>query len=116
MKLLILPSLLIHYRGAIRCCVVKGIDFGDARENIMQDIAVATGGTFICQKNNIAINEATLENLGAAKKVVISRDDTIIYEGLGNPEAISKSRGLKARLNDPTTTHYDKTKFSERIA
>ena len=104
-------------QGAIRCCVVKGIDFGDARENIMQDIAVATGGTFICQKNNIAINEATLENLGAAKKVVISRDDTIIYEGLGNPEAISKRvEVLKARLNDPTTTHYDKTKFSERIA
>ena len=104
-------------QGAIRCCVVKGIDFGDARENIMQDIAIATGGTYICEKNNLDITEATLEHLGAAKKVVISRDDTIIYEGSGEPDVIkARADVLKARLEDPKVTSYDKTKYSERLA
>ena len=104
-------------QGAIRCCVVKGVDFGDSRENIMQDIAVATGGTYICEKNNITLAEATLEHLGGANKVVVSKDNTIIYEGMGDKEIIKKRADiLKTRLNDPNISHYEKTKFSERIA
>ena len=104
-------------QGAIRCCVVKGIDFGDSRENIMQDIAVATGGAYICEKNNLSLAEATLEHLGGAKKVVISKDNTIIYEGMGDVDQIkARAEILKARLNDPNISHYEKTKFSERVA
>ena len=104
-------------KGAIRCCVVKGIDFGDGRKNTMQDIATAVGATFICPENGIDITEATLENLGAAKKVVVSRDNTIIYEGCGDPKLIGERvEILKKRLADPSISNYDKTKFEKRIA
>ena len=104
-------------RGAIRCCVVKGIDFGDSRKNIMQDIAVAVGATHICPENGKDITEATLEDLGAAKKIVISKDSTIIYEGAGDPKLIrERAEVLKKRLSDPTITSYDKSKFEKRIA
>lgn len=103
--------------GAIRCCVVKGVDFGDSRKNIMQDIAIAVGGDYICPENGLSISSATIENLGAAKKVVISRDSCVIYEGFGNKDEISERvEILKKRLEDPSTSLYDKNKFEKRIA
>ena len=72
-------------QGIIRCCVVKGIDFGDSRKNIMQDIAVAVGGKYICSELGNSLSDATIESLGSAKRVVVSRDSTIIYEGLSLP-------------------------------
>jgi chaperonin GroEL len=103
--------------GALRCCVIKGIDFGDSRKNIMNDIAVACGATFICPESGIDITEATLENLGAAKRVIVSRDNTIIYEGAGSPKEIQdRAEILKKRLADPTTSTYDRTKFEKRLA
>lgn len=103
--------------GAIRCCVVKGLDFGDSRKNIMQDIAIAVGGQFISPDNANPLSNAGSESLGTAKRVVISRDNTIIYQGAGDPGDIqARADILKARLNDPQTSHYDKTKFEKRIA
>ncbi|MBP3732188.1 MAG: molecular chaperone GroEL [Bacilli bacterium] len=104
-------------QGAIRCCVIKGIDFGDSRKNIMNDIAVACGATFVCPENGMDITEATLKDLGAAKKVVVSRDSTIIYEGAGDPKLIQeRAEVLKKRLADPGTSAYDKSKFEKRLA
>lgn len=104
-------------QGIIRCCVVKGIDFGDSRKNIMQDIAIATGGIFMCQENNVSLSEFNHEYLGAAKKVVISRDNTIIFEGDGSEEDIKKRADiLEKRLKDPGISNYDKTKFEKRLA
>lgn len=104
-------------QGAIRCCVIKGIDFGDSRKNIMNDIAVATGASFICPENGMDITEAGLEDLGAARRVVVSRDNTIIYEGAGDPTKIQeRAEILKKRLADPTTSSYDKSKFEKRLA
>lgn len=104
-------------QGAIRCCVVKGIDFGDARKNAMADIAIATGGTFICQENNVTISDATLEHLGAAKKVIVSKDSTVIVEGQGEPEKIqARVDVLKSRMKSPDVSEYDKNKFETRIA
>ena len=104
-------------QGAIRCCVVKGIDFGDGRKNILQDIATACGGTYVCTENGVSLNDMGLEHLGEAKKVIVSKDNTIIFEGGGDPEKIkSRVEILKTRLNDPSTSQYDKTKFSKRIA
>ena len=104
-------------QGIIRTCVVKGIDFGDSRKNIMQDISVATGGIFICQENSVSLSEFNPEYLGAAKKVIISRDNTIIFEGDGNEEDIKKrAEILEKRLKDPTISNYDKTKFEKRLA
>lgn len=104
-------------RGAIRCCVVKGIDFGDSRKNIMADIATVVGADYICPENGIKLTEATVVNLGEAEKAVISRDSCIIYKGHGDPNAISeRAEIIKARLADPEVSDYDKTKFEKRLA
>lgn len=103
--------------GAIRCCVVKGVDFGDGRKNIMEDIAVAVGGKFICPELGSSVTDATLGDLGVAEKVVISRTSTIIYKGGGDPKEISERADiLKKRLEDPSISDYDKHKFSKRVA
>ena len=104
-------------QGAIRCCVVKGVDFGDNRKNTMADIAIAVGATYLTPETGKTIKDATVEDLGSAKKVIISRDNTIIYEGFGNPDEImERAEVIKARIQDPTTTEYDKTKFEKRLA
>lgn len=103
--------------GMIRCCVVKGIDFGDNRKNIMADLAVATGGKYLTPENGLSITTATIEDFGSAQRVVIDRDSTIIYQGAGDPADIeSRANVIKARLNDPNTSEYDKTKFEKRLA
>lgn len=104
-------------RGAIRCCVVKGVDFGDSRKNIMEDIAVATGATHLCKENGVSLVDATLEHLGAAEKIVVSRDSTIIYQGQGDPTKIQdRANIIKSRLGSPDISDYDKTKFEKRLA
>ena len=104
-------------QGIIRACVIKSIDFGDARKNQMADIAIACGGEFICPDNGKDLNNFTEEYLGTAKKVIVSRDSTIIYEGAGDLEKIkARVEILKNRLDDPTISSYDKTKFENRIA
>lgn len=104
-------------QGAIRCCVVKGIDFGDNRKNIMADLAVATGGKYLTPENGLSITTATIEDFGSAQRVVIDRDNTIIYQGAGDPADIeSRANVIKARINDSNTSDYDKTKFEKRLA
>lgn len=106
-----------NFRGSLKTCVVKGLDFGDGRKNIMEDIAVAVGGTHLCPENGITLAQATLACLGEASRVVVSRDSTIIYEGAGDSQIIQdRANVIKARLNDPSTTDYDKTKFEKRLA
>ena len=107
-------------RGAVRCCVVKGVDYGDSRKNVMADIAIATGAKYYTQENGISISDEHLDhqrNFGRAKKVVVSRDDTIIYEGQGNLQEIeARIDILKTRLQDPGISSYDKSKFESRLA
>lgn len=104
-------------RGALRCCVVKGVDFGDGRKNIMQDLATAVGATYFCPENGTSITDAKLEDFGTAGKVVVSRDNTVIYEGSGDVNEIKERvEVLKSRMSDPNISDYDKTKFSKRIA
>lgn len=104
-------------QGAIRCCVVKGLDYGDNRKNIMEDIAVATGGTYICPEYGLTTGSMTAEHLGMAEKVVISKDTCIIYSGQGDPEEIkARLEILRNRLEDPGTSDYEKTKFEKRIS
>jgi len=103
--------------GAIRCCVVKGIDFGDSRKNIMADVAIACGGSYVCQENGNSLNEVTIEDLGACSKAIVSRDNTIIIEGCGDPEQVkARLETLKNRLKAPEMTDYEKTKIEARIA
>lgn len=103
--------------GAIRCCVVKGIDFGDNRKNMMEDLAVAVGADYICQENGLSISSATLSNVGKANKVVVSRDTCIIYEGYGDKDTISeRAEALKKLVGRPETTPFDRMKLEKRIA
>lgn len=104
-------------RGAIRACVVKGIDFGDNRKNFMADLATVVGAEYICPENGNNVATASLNSLGSAAKVVVSRDKCVIYEGAGDKEEIAaRAKVIKARLDDPTITDYDKHKFSKRLA
>ena len=104
-------------RGAIRCCVIKGIDFGDSRKNIMEDIAVSTGATHLCQENGATLVDAGLHHLGSAAKVVVSRDNTIIYEGRGEQADVeARANIIKQRLSSPDISDYDKSKFEKRLA
>ena len=104
-------------QGNIRCCVVKGVDFGDNRKNIMADLAVFTGGTYLDPENGISINQATLEDFGTANKVVVSRDSCIIYEGNEDKSVISERiETLKNRISDPDISDYDKKKYSSRLS
>ena len=83
----------------------------------MQDIAIAVGGKYISSDNGNPLASAGIESCGTAKRVVISRDATIIYQGAGDPGYIQAIEEiLKKRLLDPQTSHYDKTKFEKRIA
>lgn len=103
--------------GAVRCCVVKGIDFGDNRKNTMADLAIAVGATYITPDLGLTLTGATLEDLGTAKKVIVSKDNTVIYEGSGNPTEITgRADILKACLKDPNCSEYDKTKYEKRLA
>ena len=107
-------------RGAVRCCVVKGVDYGDARKNLMADLAIATGAKYYTPDMGLSVADQNIDhqsNFGRARKVIISRDDTIIYEGQGDPEEINaRIEVLKNRLQDPTISNYDKTKFESRLA
>ena len=104
-------------QGALRCCVVKGIDFGDNRGNIHEDIAVATGATYICPEYGLSASDMKVENLGSAEKVIISKDSCIIYEGQGDKDEIKARLDiLTHRLADPGITDYEKNKIESRVS
>ena len=104
-------------QGALRCCVVKGIDFGDNRGNIHEDIAVATGATYICPEYGLSAADMKVENLGSSGKVVISKDSCIIYEGHGDKDDIQARLDiLTKRFEDPAISDYEKNKIESRIS
>lgn len=104
-------------KGILRCCVVQGIDFGDNRKNVMNDLAVATGANYICPENGMAMVDAGITELGSAEKVVVSKDSCIIYRGQGDQKEIDNlSNVLKQRLSAKDLSDYDKTKFESRLA
>ncbi len=103
-------------RGIFNCCAVKAPGFGDRRKAMLEDIAVLTGGELITEDIGISLENAQLQNLGRAKKVIISKDETIIIEGEGNAEEI-KARIAQIRHEiDITTSDYDREKLQERLA
>ena len=77
-------------RGGLKIAAVKSPGFGDNRRNTMQDIAIATGGTFINEEIGLNLESADLTVLGSAKKVIITKDDTIIMGGLGQKEELNE--------------------------
>ncbi len=103
-------------RGIIKVCAVKAPGFGDRRKAMLQDIAILTGGTVIAEEVGLSLEKATLNELGSAKKVQISKDETTIIDGAGAESEIKgRCEQIRAQVED-TTSDYDREKLQERLA
>lgn len=103
-------------RGSLKICAVKAPGFGDRRKEMLEDIAILTGGVVISEEKGIKLEQATLEMLGTAEKVTVDKDNTTIVNGAGNKDAIHTRIGqIKAQIAT-TTSDYDKEKLQERLA
>jgi len=103
-------------RGTFNCVAVKAPSFGEKRKAMLEDIAILTGGTLISEELGIDFKTLTLENLGRAKMVKVTKDDTTIIEGAGNPEEIkSRANALKEQIK-AQKSEYEIEKLNERLA
>jgi chaperonin GroEL len=103
-------------RGTFSSCAVKAPGFGDRRKLMLEDIAILTGGQVIAPDLGIKLENATLDMLGRARKVTVTKDDTTIVEGAGDPERISERiQQLKWEM-DQTDSDWDREKLQERLA
>lgn len=112
-----LATLLLNkLRGGFKVCAVKAPGFGDRRKAIMQDIAVLTGGQFICEELGVKLETVKLDMLGRIKKAIIKKDETTLVGGFGQKEAIEKQVSQIRFELDKATTDYDREKLQERLA
>lgn len=103
-------------RGGLKICAVKAPGFGDRRKAMLEDIAVLTGGVVISEDKGLKLEQATLEMLGSAKKVTVSKDYTTIVDGAGQKESIAdRVAQIKNEIAN-TKSSYDKEKLQERLA
>jgi chaperonin GroEL len=103
-------------RGIIKVAAVKAPGFGDRRKAMLQDIAILTGGQVISEEVGLTLEKATLQDLGNAKKIVVSKENTTLIDGAGS-EADIKSRVEQIRVQiDEATSDYDREKLQERVA
>lgn len=103
-------------RGGLRVAAVKAPGFGDRRKAMLEDIAILTGGQVISEDLGIKLETVTLDMLGKAKKVSITKDDTTIVEGSGEKDGIEARVGQIKRQIEDTTSDYDREKLQERLA
>jgi chaperonin GroEL len=103
-------------RGNLKVAAVKAPGFGDRRKAMLQDIAILTGGEVISEDLGLKLENATLETLGTAKKIVIDKDNTTIVDGAGNQEQINGRVGQIRAQIESTTSDYDREKLQERLA
>ena len=103
-------------RGSLKICAVKAPGFGDRRKEMLQDIAILTGGVVISEEVGLKLENATPEMLGRADKVTIDKEKTTIVDGAGEKEAIAQRVAtIKAQI-EKTTSDYDREKLQERLA
>jgi chaperonin GroEL len=103
-------------RGTLKVCAVKAPGFGDRRKQMLQDIAVLTGGQVISEELGFKLENAVLSDLGSAKRIVIDKDNTTIVDGAGETEKIKgRISEIKVAI-DKTTSDYDREKLQERLA
>ncbi|MCT8328945.1 chaperonin GroEL [Albidovulum sediminis] len=103
-------------RGGLKVAAVKAPGFGDRRKAMMEDVAVLTGGHVISAEMGTKLESVTMDMLGSAKKVAITKDDTTIIDGAGDKDAIAaRVRQIRAQIEE-TTSDYDKEKLQERLA
>lgn len=103
-------------RGIVKVAAVKAPGFGDRRKAMLQDIAILTAGTVISEEIGLELEKATLEDMGQAKRVVITKDTTTIIDGIGKKEVINNRVAQINQQRDEATSDYDREKLQERVA
>ncbi|MGT37880.1 chaperonin GroEL, partial [Escherichia coli] len=103
-------------RGIVKVCAVKAPGFGDHRKAMLEDMAILTGGTVISEEVGLSLEKATINDLGRAKKVQVSKENTTIIDGAGDTADIeARIKQIKAQIEE-TTSDYDREKLQERVA
>ncbi len=103
-------------RGSLKIAAVKAPGFGDRRKEMLEDLAVLTGGTVITEEKGLKLDTATIDMLGRAEKVSIDKENTTIVKGMGDKQAITDRVSQIRKLIEKTTSDYDKEKLQERLA
>ncbi len=105
-----------NLRGIVKVAAVKAPGFGDRRKSMLEDIAILTGGTVISEEVGLSLEKASLDDLGSAKKIQITKENTTIIDGAGDQKAIeSRVNQIRAQIEE-TTSDYDREKLQERVA
>ncbi len=103
-------------RGIVKVCAVKAPGFGDRRKAMLEDMATLTGGVVISEEVGLSLEKATIKDLGRAKKIQVSKENTTIIDGAGDTSAIeARIKQIKAQIED-TSSDYDREKLQERVA
>src|ERR1700736_1969262 len=103
-------------RGGLKVAAVKAPGFGDRRKAMLEDLAIVTGGQVISEDMGLKLDQTKIEQLGRARRVTVTKDDTTIVEGAGKPAAIQgRIKAIKAQVEE-TTSDYDREKLQERLA
>lgn len=105
-----------RFRAGLKVVAVKAPGFGEKRKEMLQDIAILTGGQFISEELGIPLEKVTLEMLGKAKKILVKKEDTTLVDGAGDRKAIEERIALIKRQIEKATSDYDREKLSERLA
>lgn len=103
-------------RGTFNCVAVKAPGFGDRRKAMLEDIAVLTGGQVISEEKGMKLETAAMEDLGTARKVAVTKDDTTLVDGAGSEDAIRERINQIKKQMEATTSEFDKEKLQERLA
>ncbi len=103
-------------RGSLKVCAVKAPGFGDRRKEMLEDIAVLTGGVVISEEKGMQLTTATVDMLGRAEKITVNKENTTIVNGAGNKEAIASRIAMIKTQIEQTTSDYDREKLQERLA
>ncbi len=103
-------------RGIVKVCAVKAPGFGDRRKAMLEDMAILTGGTVISEEVGLSLDKASIKDLGRAKKVQVSKENTTIIDGAGEADGIqARIKQIKAQIEE-TSSDYDREKLQERVA
>jgi chaperonin GroEL len=105
-----------NMRGIVKVAAVKAPGFGDRRKEMLQDLAILTGGTVVSEEVGLSLETATLDNLGTAKSVNISKESTTVIDGAGKAAEIQARVGQIRKQIEDSTSDYDKEKLQERVA
>jgi len=112
-----LATLVINnMRGIVKVAAVKAPGFGDRRKAMLQDIAILTGGTVISEEVGLSLEKATLDDLGSAKKIIVTKEETTVIDGAGKPNEIEdRVKQIRTQIEE-ASSDYDREKLQERVA